>query len=121
MPVIHHVPGRLRIRVREVKGNVAKAHSIERALAAFPGVKDVASNIRIGSVVVHYDPETASVSSVLSALNVDCVMPAHSPRLERGRNIVREEIAKKVASVVLGMLIEKAMQRSLLMLLAAIL
>jgi copper chaperone CopZ len=121
MAVIHHVPGRLRIRLSEVKGNPAKAHSIERALGAFPGVNDVASNIRTGSVLVHYDPKTADVSSVLSMLYVDCGITARYPLPERERDIVREKIAQKVASVVVGILIEKAIERSVPMLLAALL
>ena len=58
---VHHVPGRLRVRVPSIKGNLAEASSLEKRIRAQRGVKNVQTSSLTGSVLVHYDPATASV------------------------------------------------------------
>lgn len=65
MSVMHHLPGRLRIRLSGVKGNRVRAHSIERELEVLDGVTDAESNTPTGSVVVRYDPNSPKLNFYL--------------------------------------------------------
>jgi hypothetical protein len=53
--VVHHIPGRVRVKLPHAKGNHAFLQQIKEFLAPIPGVKQVAINSTAGSVVIHYD------------------------------------------------------------------
>jgi hypothetical protein len=55
--VIHHIPGRLRVKLPKAKGNYALLQQIKESISPRPGVKRVEVSATTGSVVVHYDPE----------------------------------------------------------------
>ncbi len=121
MSAMHHVPGRLRVRLRGVKGNPARAHCVERELEVLDGITAAESNIRTGSVIVHYDTKTTNLNAVLAALDLDYVSPelAHLP--ERDRNSVQKRIAQEAALAVLSLFVERALERSVPSFLAALL
>ena len=54
--VAHHVPGRLRIRIRAARGNVALLESLRQVFAGVPGIDVVNIKPNSGSLVLHYDP-----------------------------------------------------------------
>lgn len=53
---IHHLPGRLRIRLAGVKGNANEARSLELLLQEQKGVASVEANPLTGSVLIYYNP-----------------------------------------------------------------
>ena len=53
--VVHHIPGRLRMKVASAKGNVELLDQIRQLFAASPGVHAVAVNPTTGSLTLHYD------------------------------------------------------------------
>ncbi len=55
--VAHQVPGRVRMKVPEAKGNPALLQQIADTFAAIPGIEQVTVNPATGSVVMHYDVE----------------------------------------------------------------
>ena len=55
--IAHHVPGRLRFRIPDAKGNPERLEQARTALAILEGVRSVDVNPLTGSVVIEYDPE----------------------------------------------------------------
>lgn len=58
--VVHHVPGRVRIKVPAGKSNPHLLNEIKQSLAAAPGVGTVEVHPTTGSVIVHYRRNAAA-------------------------------------------------------------
>lgn len=54
--LLHHIPGRLRLRIRGAKGDSARLRGIQDALANLTGVTHAAANVMLGTIIIHYDP-----------------------------------------------------------------
>jgi hypothetical protein len=107
MSVMHHVPGRLRVRLAEVKGNPGKARNVVQQFTAMPGVASVESSTLTGSVVIYYDPNAADVNALLAGVGFE----AGCPVAVRRRSSLQDQIAQRAAAAVLNVLIEKAIVR----------
>jgi len=114
---MHHVPGRLRVRLAEVKGNPGKARNVVQQFTAMPGVASMESSTLTGSVVIYYDPNGADVNALLAGAGFGA---AHLVAVRR-RSSLQDQIAEKAAAAVLNVLIEKAIVRLVPVLVAAIL
>jgi hypothetical protein len=55
--VVHAMPGRVRIKISRLKGNVVAARELQDRLSEVRGVQRVEANPVTGSVLVLYDPE----------------------------------------------------------------
>ena len=55
--VVHHIPGRIRIKVPFLKGVSADLDQINEVLLSMEGLKHVYFNPITGSVLLHYEPE----------------------------------------------------------------
>jgi len=64
----HHVPGRLRIRSSQVKGNERQAYSATAWLRSLPGVSSAEANTLTGSLTLRYDPSATGFENLLTAL-----------------------------------------------------
>ncbi len=53
---VHHVRGRIRLKIPSLKGNARLLDEIKQTIAGLHGVKEVEINAATGSVVVRYDP-----------------------------------------------------------------
>jgi Heavy metal associated domain 2 len=56
--VVHHVKGRIRVKLQDAKGNHRFLESVKQTLSPVAGVRNVDVNSSTGSVVVHYDQTT---------------------------------------------------------------
>jgi copper chaperone CopZ len=65
---IHSIPGRLRVKTPQVKGNHDKAKDVEYLLNGHQGVNRVAANPLTGSIVVHYDSTAVNDRSLIEML-----------------------------------------------------
>jgi hypothetical protein len=54
--VIHHIPGRMRVRLPRLKGKAGALDSIKQSISGINGVTSVDTNATTGSVLVNYDP-----------------------------------------------------------------
>lgn len=54
---IHHVPGRLRVKIPLIRYRPHKAQAALTTLSGIDGIDDVKANTVTGSLVVHYDPD----------------------------------------------------------------
>jgi hypothetical protein len=65
--IVHHLPGRVRVKLPRLKGNTSLAGEVERALAALQGVCHVETSTTTGSVLVLYEPR------LLTSLDLEAV------------------------------------------------
>jgi Heavy metal associated domain 2 len=113
---MHHVPGRIRVCVHAVKSCPVYARSLEKFLASVRGVKHAECRMLTGSVIVHYDPATVEMDALLKSLRVE-VLAGKQPVLRNRAN----RIVAKAAEGVFWFALEKAAERALPLLLAAVL
>ena len=66
--LLHVLEGRLRLKIREVKGSPAEALAVEDRIQRLDGVHDVTANPLTGSVLVLYDSELTGVEEITDAL-----------------------------------------------------
>jgi hypothetical protein len=79
MLYLHHVPGRLRLRLAALKGDgpaVARACAVVRAI---PAILDARANRATGSLVIHYDPQRLTPDELWAALRVHGLVSGPSP------------------------------------------
>ncbi len=54
---VHHIKGRLRLKVSAARGNPSVLEEIRGSIADLPGVSGIHVNSRSGSILVHYSPK----------------------------------------------------------------
>jgi copper chaperone CopZ len=64
---LHHVPGRLRVKIPALKSNPQKSNEINDLLDLY-GVHTVRVNTMTGSTIVTYDPDRIGVERLLQVL-----------------------------------------------------
>ena len=62
------VPGRVRVRLPELRGAPALAHAVQSRLAGHAAVRSVTTNAITGSVLVRFDPRGLDVRRLLAAV-----------------------------------------------------
>jgi Heavy metal associated domain 2 len=65
---VHHIPGRLRIRVQGLARTGDGGEQLRAQLAELDGVRLVTVNCRAGSVTVVYDPDTVQPAVILGRI-----------------------------------------------------
>lgn len=55
--IVHHIPGRLRLKLPRAKGNQALLQHVKESLSPQPGIRRVEVNPTTGSVVIHYNSD----------------------------------------------------------------
>jgi hypothetical protein len=65
---LHHVPGRIRIKIPQIKHRPDQAGKIREMLKEQGGISQMNINLSTGSVVVYYDPETLTATQILTLL-----------------------------------------------------
>src|ERR1700729_343027 len=82
--IVHHIPGRLRLKVPGAKGNAVFMDQVQAALSSVDGVREIEVNPVTGSVLVHYDPDAFdtfhdNVHEHATRNNLFAVQPAKRP------------------------------------------
>lgn len=65
---MHHVPGRLRVKIPQIRYRPHTAQAAIMLLSGIDGVDEVKANTVTGSLVVHYDPDTIRPEHVVDLL-----------------------------------------------------
>jgi manganese/zinc-transporting P-type ATPase C len=68
LTVCHTIPGRVRLRVSQIKGSEERARALEYWLADQSGVQEASASALTGSVVLLYDAAAWSVHSLIALL-----------------------------------------------------
>ncbi len=66
--IVSDTPGRLRLRVAQENREVEKIQHIANFLTAQPHVSHVKTNIHHGSILIHHDSQTGTLSEILATL-----------------------------------------------------
>ncbi len=66
---VHHVPGRLRVRIPALKRNEAEARAALRLIEAACGVMATKANLLTGSLTARYDSRLTSGAALLAILH----------------------------------------------------
>lgn len=83
----HTTPGRVRVRVVNLKDKVASARSLEVLLMSQPGIKHVRANPTTSNVLVKFDQDMMSHEDVLQSLADLGHLPVLSEKQERERSV----------------------------------
>jgi hypothetical protein len=101
LTLIHHHPGRLRVRAVAFQDEQAGARVVA-ALEAVPGIGAVKHNARTGSILVEYEPGLAHPEAVLSRIAAIADLDPPTDDRPRGREpaIVAIDAAREVNELV---------------------
>jgi len=108
---LHHIPGRLRVRLAKLRHNQRAVAPLRAELLTIRGVKSVSVNPYTGSILLHYyqneyQPETFWL--ILRRLGYigetwPCAARGHSNQLR----FIASAAARSAAKVLLSMLLER--------------
>ncbi len=84
LELVHHHPGRLRVRSEAFEDESPRAKAALEALRAVTGVGNVVYNPRTGSVLVEYDPALAEPDAIVEQIAVVAkLVSPFDPRAQR--------------------------------------
>jgi hypothetical protein len=123
---VHHVPGRLRLRVPAIKHSDHHADAVGRVLGQTDGVLRHVISPVTGSVVVHYAPGRCDPQQLVERLRELAPPPAAGKALAVWQPAApvadqHETLLQRVGHSVATSLAEKLIERSALALVAALL
>jgi Heavy metal associated domain 2 len=128
---IHALPGRLRLRSALFRRNPERAAALERLLASANGVRSAVVNPLTGSVTIYYDRSRTTSAALLAVLRSQGCPIALVPATDLERcdrktiAIVRSRPSAAngpaIGHAVARFLLEKAIERSLMAVVAAVL
>jgi hypothetical protein len=124
---VHHIPGRLRIKSAWLKRNEARAQRVRDLLGAIEGVNSAQANTVTGSLLISYDPDSTSPDALLQILKgAGCC--AGSLVLPNRETSVADRVVDSLSGTgdafgkaVVGVLVEKMVERSAVALIGAVL
>ena len=76
---VHHIPGRLRLKVPGLARAADGGAALRAHLAALHGVREVAVNPRADSVTVVYDVSSLDPSAILGRMAMRAIAPLPAP------------------------------------------
>ncbi len=119
---IHHTPGRLRVRSQVIKRDEVAAGRARDILTAHPGIEGVETNPTTGSITIRYAAAHMDGSRVLALLDGHGFLrPKAVPGGARGGAApASDRLAEKVGSAIGTVLLEKLLERSATVLIAAL-
>ncbi len=71
---IHHIPGRLRVKIPARKHQDSQTDKIGGSFSGMQGINKVSVNPLTGSIVIYYDPAIFSVTQLLNILQYNEVI-----------------------------------------------
>lgn len=101
--IVHHLPGRLRLRVAAIRRDEDAAARLREVLSAIPGVRRVDCSTLTGSLLVDYDGARTGLATLLRRLGEAGI--DEPPR--RGASPVHG-MAEKVVAMVVDRLVERS-------------
>lgn len=119
----HHVAGRWRARYPQIKNQPARARATQAALQRIKGVTAVETNTVTGSVLIHYDPHHPNRAALMQALQEAKRELGLGPALSSANTVQHAQnitLTDQLTDKLLGMAVEKCIERSAMALLAAL-
>ena len=121
MYYLHSVPGRIRVKIPQLRSNASRCQEVQVLLLGLVGVEDVSANCLTGSIVIRYDNEIISAEEILCALKEE---NHFEPSQAAGTNQYIQKMAtsagESMGKAMFGWALGKVIESSALGLLAAI-
>ena len=117
---LHHVPGRLRVRLASLKRNAPEAAPLHAELLSIQGVNSVSVSSITGSVIIQYNPNCFDPEVVWTTLqrlgyvHQHALLPAEEANisaLSDPRNLKRV-VANAVLKTLIGAVVEQCLGRT---------
>jgi hypothetical protein len=77
LQIVHAIPGRIRVKVGKVKGNMALAEELQRQLSRLSVVQDVVVSPLTGSIMATYDPRLLESLHSVDAVDPHLLVSLH--------------------------------------------
>jgi hypothetical protein len=117
---VHHIPGRLRVRIPEIRNNARKTAEVKELLDIY-GVEHLKVNHLTGSVVVTFDPDLNSAEQFLNLLKDRGLFSGEQITNNDGEfQRISNKAASKMGRAFFGYAVGKALEASGFPLLAAL-
>ncbi|MBI5251747.1 MAG: hypothetical protein HY912_19820 [Desulfomonile tiedjei] len=117
---VHEVPGRLRIKIPNLKRNPQLAEDLQELLNSLSGINSISVNTVIGSMIVLYDPETVSSGAILTFLSREGYIDvAKAISSEQHLEQALGAVGKAASKALIGFALDRALQGSPFAILAA--
>lgn len=121
----HHICGRLRTRYPQLKNNPVRAKATEAAIRNIDGVISVEASSITGSLLIRYDAHAGKREALLAALyrtkqQLGLLQTPQHPS-NTPSHAAPAALAETVTEKLLGMVVEKCIERSTFALFAALL
>lgn len=113
---VHELPGRMRIKIPGLKGNLEEAQRMMAFLKQIPGVKTTSFNEITGSTVVIYDEQSVNTKTILTMLTIEGFIDI-ADALGLGKD---GKMGNAAAKALVGFALDRAFQGSPLSLLTAL-
>jgi hypothetical protein len=104
--LLQAIPGRIRLRVPEVKGNLAKAREVEQQVGSLQVVRRIEVSPITGSVLVIYDPDDSAAIAELGRqflpgldLATVATLPDLVPEVDAVTPSVVEEVMRNLRAI----------------------
>jgi len=119
--LVHHTPGRLRVKIPDVQGNARRSRQVCDLLNGLEGVESVSCNPRTGSIVILYDETLPVAQKVFTVLKEndyydETRVVTHDEYIQDAVNVT----GKKLGKAVFGWAVGKAIEDTGFALLAAL-
>ncbi len=117
---IHHLPGRLRVRLPMTRRDEPRARLVKDELLGLTGVKDVRVSTLTGSVLIHYDTALANQKLIDSALRRHGFESGGLPARAGLAGTLPGASGARVASVLVETALEEVVKRCAVAVIAAL-
>lgn len=114
---IHHIAGRLRLKLPQIRKEPQRAREIQSATGRINGVTSVEANIVTGSLLIRYDKDKVDVETIMSSMR-EMGLPSAPARARAAQH---RPAPSPLADKVVNVLVEKLIERSAIALVGALL
>ena len=109
----HHVPGRIRIRSKRLRSDVAHAQLLVARLNETEGVTDVKLNERNGSITINYDRSEATGIQIIGMLASAGFVPNGQVTQQRSAESDGGDLFGAFSRAIVGAVAQQTVTRSL--------
>jgi len=108
---VHTVPGRLRIKIPQLKQRLHHARRLELLLSGLDGVEGTRVNTLTGSFTVYYDPKAVDSPKILRILRTHGYFDEKAAVIDDGRpRTAKEKVGAFVGRALFGWAVGKALE-----------
>jgi copper chaperone CopZ len=108
---LHEIPGRLRVRIPNLKRNPQNAWDIQVLLKNLPGVKSISTNTVTGSIIVYYDPQLVNTAAIVNVLAREGYIDLAKVLFNKERkDNTMDVVAQAASKAILGFVLDRALQ-----------